>query len=171
MEVTVRFPEVIAKRLRDLGVDLESMIIELILGELNLDPTEETMVHLELATKFLEEGKALINRDPVQASEKLYKAAEECVKALAVHFKLEEILAEVRRKGRWTVTDLIRAIRVISNKMGKWFLDAWDHAWALHVWGFHEAKLSAEDVRDRLPHIEKIVEETKKHIEGKTSST
>jgi len=31
--------------------------------------------HLQLALKFLEEGEELIEKDPVQASGKLYKAA------------------------------------------------------------------------------------------------
>ena len=31
--------------------------------------------HLQLTLKFLEEGEALIEKNPVQASEKLYKAA------------------------------------------------------------------------------------------------
>jgi hypothetical protein len=31
--------------------------------------------HLQLALKFREEGEALIEKNPVQASEKLYKAA------------------------------------------------------------------------------------------------
>lgn len=33
--------------------------------------------------------------------------------------------------------------------------------------GFHEAKLDTEDVRARLPYIEKIVIETKKIISAK----
>jgi PaREP1/PaREP8 domain containing family protein len=36
---------------------------------------------MELAVMFLEEGKELIDKDPVQASEKLYKATEEAIKA------------------------------------------------------------------------------------------
>jgi hypothetical protein len=43
--------------------------------------------HVELALKYLEEGGALIYKDPVKASEKLYKAAEEAVKTLAIHYK------------------------------------------------------------------------------------
>jgi hypothetical protein len=41
---------------------------------------------ISVALKYLEEGRSLIDEDPVQASEKLYKAAEEAVKALAHHF-------------------------------------------------------------------------------------
>ena len=98
LEVCVRLPEVVVKRLVDLGVDIESFILDLVIRELNLDPSEEMLVHVELATRFLEEGRSLIDKDPVQASEKLYKAAEECVKALAIYFKLEDILNVVREK-------------------------------------------------------------------------
>ena len=51
------------------------------------------------ALKYLEEGKALADKDPVQASEKLYKAAEEVVKALALHFDLGEVIERVERRG------------------------------------------------------------------------
>jgi hypothetical protein len=33
--------------------------------------------HLELASRYLDEGRRLVDKDPVQASEKLYKASEE----------------------------------------------------------------------------------------------
>ena len=46
--------------------------------------------------------------------------------------------------------------------VGGWFGEAWDRAWALHVWGFHEAKFDSSAVRIRMPYLEKIVEETKK---------
>ncbi len=164
-EVCIKLPEVVVRRLKGLGVDVESFVLDLVVKELNLDPTEEVLVHVELATRFLEEGRALIDKDPVQASEKLYKAAEECVKALTIHFKLEDVLSKVRDRGRWTVTQLEKAVEAISDKLGEWFLQAWDVAWALHVWGFHEAKLDTEAVKRRLPYIERIVEETKKLIE------
>ncbi len=163
-EVCIKFPEVVVRRLRDLGVDVESFVLDLVVKELNLDPNEEILVHVELATRFLEEGRMLIDKDPVQASEKLYKAAEECVKALTIHFKLEDVLSKVRDRGRWTVTELEKAVETISEKVGRWFEEAWDRAWALHVWGFHEAKLDTEAVKRRLPYIERIVEETKKLI-------
>jgi hypothetical protein len=35
----------------------------------------------------------------VEASKKLYKAAEETVKALAVYFNLEEILIKINKRG------------------------------------------------------------------------
>jgi protein tyrosine phosphatase (PTP) superfamily phosphohydrolase (DUF442 family) len=42
---------------------------------------KKALQHLELAERFLAEGRELIDKDPVQASEKLYKAAEEAVKS------------------------------------------------------------------------------------------
>ena len=119
---------------------------------------------LELALRYLGEGRALIDRDPVQASEKLYKAAEEAVKALALHFGLSDILEKVEKRGRWTVTELEKAVEAIAEKVGGWFLDSWDHAWALHVWGFHEAKLDAESMKLRAPSVERMVEEAKKLV-------
>jgi len=116
--------------------------------------------------RYLEEGKGLIDKDPVQASEKLYKAAEEVVKALTTHFNISEVLNTVNSRGRWTVTDLEKAVRTIARKIGNWFIDAWDAANYLHVWGFHEAKLEPDDIRIRLPHIERMVSETQKLVKG-----
>ena len=85
---------------------------------LGLDPRVGSEAHLELALRYLEEGRALLDRDPVQASEKLYKAVEEAVKALVVHFDLVEVLETVERRGRWTVTELERAVREVSRRLG-----------------------------------------------------
>ncbi|MDT7970199.1 MAG: PaREP1 family protein [Vulcanisaeta sp.] len=122
--------------------------------------------HLELASRYLEEGEALIDRDPVQASEKLYKAAEEAIKALTMHLNISEVLNTVDNRDRWTVTELEKAVRVITRKIGNWFVDAWDAANYLHVWGFHEAKLEPDDIRIRLPHIERMVSEAQKLVKG-----
>jgi hypothetical protein len=44
----------------------------------------------------------LIDRDPVQASEKLYKAAEEAVKAIAIALNLPEAIKALERvAGRY----------------------------------------------------------------------
>jgi predicted nucleic acid-binding protein len=74
--------------------------------------------HLDSALRFLEEGKALVDKDPVQASEKLYKAAEECVKALAIHYNLSDILEVVEKRGRWTVTELDK-VEEVANAIWK----------------------------------------------------
>ena len=56
------------------------------------------------------------------------------------------------------------AIEAISDRVGTWFQGAWNTAWVLHVWGFHEAKLDSNAVRRRLPYMEKILEATKKIV-------
>jgi hypothetical protein len=166
---SIFIPKKVVNEVRKLGVDVESYIADLIINSINLDPKTEVEVRLELAVKYLEEGKELIDKDAIQASEKLYKAAEECVKVLASHFNLEDILRRVKEGGKWTVSELDDAVRLIASKLGKWFLDSWDHAWTLHVWGFHEGRLSVGAIRDRLPDIERIVLETKKIVgTGKT---
>ena len=111
---------------------------------------------VKLMERFLEEGKRLVDEDPVQASEKLYKAAEEAVKQLARSLGVEDVLKLVEERGRWTVTDLervVRRLRSLEPSVVGW----WDNANYLHVWGFHEAKLDSESVKIRLPSVEKIV--------------
>jgi hypothetical protein len=141
---------------------VEDFVLRLLSEELNLDPKTVAEARLELAERYLAEGKELVDRDPVQASEKLYKVAEECVKALAIHYNLEDILGDVERRGRWTVTDLEKAVKEISRRVDELFISLWDHAWALHVWGFHEAKLDSESVKMRIKYIESMLEKTRK---------
>jgi len=94
----------------------------------------EAWRRVELASKYLEEGEGLAEEDPVQASEKLYGAAEEAVKALALHFGLSDILERVEKGGGCTVTELDKAASRISGRLGEWFSAAWDRANYLHVW-------------------------------------
>jgi len=156
----VRIPEKLYREIVRRGLDIESFVLSLIVNSLDLDPEERKEVGIELAKRFLEEGRSLVDKDPVQASEKLYKAVEECVKVLAVHFNLSEVLSRVESRGRWTVENLIEAVRAITKHLGSWFLQSWDMAWVLHVWGFHEAKLNGEDVAERIPYVERVVEKT-----------
>jgi len=107
------------------------------------------------AASYLEKG------DAIQSSEKLYKSAEECIKVLAERFSLEEVKAAEER-GRWTVTLLEKAVGKLVNKLSTDVELGWDAANYLHIWGFHEAKLDAEDVRRRLPIIERLIELTRK---------
>ena len=137
-------------------------MLRLLSEELNLDPKAVAEARLELAERYLAEGKELVDKDPVQASEKLYKVAEECVKALAIHYNLEDILRNIEKRGRWTVTDLEKVVEEISRRVDELFISLWDHAWALHVWGFHEAKLGSESVKMRIKYIESMLEKTRK---------
>jgi hypothetical protein len=66
---------------------------------------------------YLEGGEVLIDGDPIQASGKLCKAAEEVVKAIATHFNISEVLNTVD-DSRWTATELEETVRVIAGKIG-----------------------------------------------------
>ena len=156
--MSVRVPESLLEEARRRGVDVEGLIVRVLSRILGLDPRGEARAHLELAYRMLEEGERLVGEgDAVQASEKLYKAAEEAIKAAALLLGLEGVLEAVEARGRWTVTDLERAVRALSRRVPearRW----WDAASYLHVWSFHEARLDAEGVRARLGDVRMLVE-------------
>jgi hypothetical protein len=113
---------------------------------------------LELARRLLAEAEEYLAKgDAVQSSEKLYKAAEECIKALAERLNLKEV-REAEEKGRWTVTLLEKAVGKLVDKLGVDVEFGWAEANYLHVWGFHEAKLDVEDVKRRIPIIRRLVD-------------
>ena len=167
MTVSVTLPKRIVDELEKRGLDVEDFTLRLLSKELNLDPETVAEARLELAERYFAEGKELVDKDPVQASEKLYKVAEECVKTLAIHYNLEDVLRNVEKRGRWTATDLEKAVKEISRRVGEDFLASWDHAWVLHVWGFHEAKLDSESIKIRIKYIESMLEKTKRIIEAR----
>jgi len=124
-------------------------------------------VHLNLALKYLEEGKTLSDKDPIQASEKLYKAAEEALKAMALVLGLDEARKAVEQ-GRWSSTLLFDTIDSIAIKLGVNELPLWWRAaWFLHVEGFHEAKLNVERIKKDSKYVNAIVDLAKKVLQGK----
>jgi hypothetical protein len=165
--LTLYIPSKLVEEARRRGFDVESLVVDLLVRTLSLDPRVAGEAHLELSRRYLEEGRALVDKDPIQASEKLYKAAEEAVKALVIFYNLQGVLAGVEEKGRWTVSYFEKAVEAISERLGGWFGEAWDRAWALHVWGFHEAKLDSKAVEIRLPYVERMVLEAEKIIRGR----
>lgn len=126
---------------------------------------ERAMVSLErvkLIERLFEEAAGYLEKgDSVQSSEKLYKSAEECIKALAEHFSLEEV-KDAEERGRWTLTLLEKAVGKLVNKLSVDVELGWDAANYLHIWGFHEVKLDVEDVKRRLPTIKKLIELSRK---------
>jgi hypothetical protein len=121
-----------------------------------------TLSRIEFIRHLLIEAEEYLARgDAVQSSEKLYKAVEECVKALSERFSLSEV-RDAEERGRWTATLLERSVRKLTSKMGVDVQLGWDAANHLHVWGFHEAKLEAEDVKARIPLIRRLIELTEK---------
>ena len=164
--MSVRVPESLLREARRRGLDVEELIVRALSRALGLDPRGEARARLELASRLLEEGERLLERgDPVQASEKLYKAAEEAVKTAALVLGEKRILEDVEARGRWTVTDLERAVRSLSRRIPearRW----WDSASYLHVWGFHEAKLDLEAVRARIGDVKMLVDAVSKLLQG-----
>ena len=108
---------------------------------------------------FAEAEEYLAKGDAIQSSEKIYKAAEECIKALSEHYNLHEV-KEAEEKGKWTVTLLEKAVRKLSDKISIDVQIGWDAANYLHVFGFHEAKLEVENVKARIPLIKRLIELT-----------
>ena len=166
----IHIPKRLVEEARRRGIDIETFVIETLTEKLGIDPREGAEIHLERAETFFREGVELVDKDPVQACEKLYKAAEECVKALAKLLGLEEVLTRVRSRGRWTVTDLERTVRAAVRELGEDVRHGWDSANYLHVWGFHEAKLDAEAVKARIQDIETMLRLVKEFLEKRKQS-
>ena len=152
--VSISVPKSLYEAARSRGIDVESKIIDVLASEAKLDPREEAEIRLEAAERYVDEAEEYITRgDSIQACEKLYKAAEECIKALA---KLADI-PEYRRaaeEGRWWAHLLGRAAHRLSRQLKEpKIADAWSRAYDLHVWGFHEGKYTVEEAKDTLPSI------------------
>jgi len=132
-KITATIPADIAKRIRG---DLESHVLEAVIRSLNLDPREELSARISAARHFLEEaGEYLRRGDAVQAGEKLYKAAEECIKALSQVLEIEEY-KRAREEGGWWTRLLNKAAERLSQLLREEkILDAWTHAYYLHVVG------------------------------------
>jgi len=131
---------------------------------LRREATVSSLKRIELIEHLLSEAASYLEKgDAVQSSEKIYKSAEECIKALTEHFNLEEAKAAEER-GRWTLTLLEKAVQKLMKKLGDTILMGWDEANYLHVWGFHEGKLDAEAVKIRMPAIEGLIATAKKTL-------
>lgn len=121
---------------------------------------------LALIRRFLNEAYRCIDSgDPVQASEKLYKVAEESVKALAEALGLGEA-REAEERGRWTVSLLEDAVNQLASKYGRQVRRIWDTAYRLHVDGFHEARLRIGDVKARVQDVEELAELARRVLKG-----
>lgn len=116
--------------------------------------------HRKIAFKMFHEAKEfLAKEDSIQASEKLYKVAEETVKALAAEYA-KDVAEEAEKEGRWKVGLLEKAVRKISRRLNPEVRHWWDTAYYLHVEEFHEAGLDIEGVKERLQEIENLTKLT-----------
>ena len=120
---------------------------------------EELKKRLREALEFLEKG------DAVQASEKLYKVAEDAVKILSEINRIPEY-EKARREGTWWTKLLDRAAKRLKNIYGEELLDAWTTAYELHQKGFHEEQLSVEDVLERAYKIEDLIRIVEKEVKS-----
>ncbi|NPB01057.1 MAG: superfamily I DNA and RNA helicase and helicaseubunit [Crenarchaeota archaeon] len=165
MSIIIYVPRSLYEKAREKGIDVQDLVISILREKLGLDPRDVAEAHVELAERYLEEAKQYLEKgDPVQASEKLYKVVEECIKALAESLDVPEA-GKAREFGRWFAWLLDKAARRISKILNEEKIFAtWTRAYDLHVWGFHEAKLDIEDVRLDLPYVEWLLEYTRKII-------
>jgi HEPN domain-containing protein len=140
-------PKKIEKKLKEeaekKGISEEEIIVEAISKALDepLDPDELVEVHLKLLEKYMNEAEDFLKKgDYVQASEKVWKAAAQAVKALAAKDGREirshrELNEEVSRISRETGDDEIRAL--------------WQSATALHQ-NFYENRLPPDMVEGNI---------------------
>ena len=150
-------PRSLLERLRERGLDID-YVVDLVASSLELDPSELSYSHAELSCEMYQRGLEFLDRgDLVQACEKIYKAVEEGVKALALANGLPEASEAVRR-GRWTVALLDKA----AAKLGDDVYVAWDAAFFLHVNCFHEVRVDAEVARAKLKFIAPLVEKVRR---------
>lgn len=169
---TVVIPRELIEAIRRRGYDPESFIIEAIEKTLVLDPNEELGTRMAIAEHMLERAREELRKgDAVQASEKLYKAVEECIKILACLEELEEC-HRAHEEGRWWTKLLSRAARRLARSLGsRIVIEAWSQGYDLHIHGFHEHALAVDDVAETLPVIEKLVAYTKEKLRERSGKS
>ncbi len=163
--ITVSLPKGLVDIIKQRGLDIESFVLEAVVEKLARDPQEEYLARLRIARYMLERAEEeLARRDAVQASEKLYKAVEECIKVLACMEGLEEC-ERAHREGGWWTKLLARAASRLARRLGNQLIvEAWEAGYNLHVHGFHEHALDVEDVEARLSKIKKLVDYTEHRV-------
>lgn len=99
----------------------------------------------------------LAKNDPMQASEKLYKAMEESIKFLAEFHTLSEA-GTAEKNGKWSTGLLGTSAKKLTERLSKNEIDeARTQAWDAHVQGFHENKYGTKEVASVVPYVEWLV--------------
>jgi hypothetical protein len=119
-------------------------------------------MELGLLEELLEEAKVYVSKNnAIQASEKLYKVVEECIKLLAKKENLPEY-KEFEREGRWWSRLLSRSARTLAQKLKEDRIEeSWARAFDLHIWGFHEKALEIKHIESDVSHAEWLLNYTK----------
>lgn len=163
IDASVYVPERLIKEIERRGFNLMDLIIST-LGK-NIDFKIVVEARIELAEKYFAEAKECVAKgDPVQASEKMYKVVEECIKALAQHYSMPEHEVAVK-EGRWWTQLLGKAARGLSRTLNEpRITDVWARAYDIHVWGFHESKYTIEDIKEDIKHIDWLLNYVKQKV-------
>ncbi len=108
----------------------------------------------------------LAKNDPVQASEKLYKVTEDCLKLLAKHYNLPEF-GEARRQKTWWSRLIGSVAKRLVDRTGKEeFNQAWTHAFDIHRFGFHENAYTVDQIKPSIRYIEWLLDFTKQEVKN-----
>lgn len=168
MFASILLPKRLVEALEAKGLDVVDIIVNALRDE--LDPRIVAEARVELAERLLDEAREYVRKgDAVQASEKMYKVAEECIKALAEALQVREA-KEARKREKWSSWLLGEAAKSIADEVNEQkVLEAWAIAYDVHVWGFHEAKYSIERVAVGLKYMELLLN-TAKRIVGKSGA-
>jgi hypothetical protein len=112
----------------------------------------------------------LMLNDPMQASEKLYKAAEESIKYLAENYQVPQ-LERAKQATTWWTHLLTQAAETLSRdqRLDKEIAKSWEAAIFVHIQGFHENALDTQSVQDRVPVIQHLVEKAKEEKDARRS--
>jgi hypothetical protein len=146
------------------------VVIPLGVAPVSPTPTEDTSDFRPMTPDSISDARARLiqtcldkaknymsHNDPMQASEKLYKATEEAIKFLAEHYNLDEV-QEAKGQGQWWKKLLGRAAKSLGRLTSKDFIDdAWTKTFDAHMLGFHENAYTVEDVKPIVPVVEKLV--------------
>jgi uncharacterized protein (UPF0332 family) len=161
MSIEVGFPEKILRRINEISRSEdalpEEIINEAVLEYLQLaDPETKTELHANLSEKYLSDAEELIKEeDYVQASEKLWGAASQMVKAVATkrhlelrsHSDLNRFVAELRREVN---EPEIRRLWQIATSLHQNFYEAWLPG--------ETVKESVEDIKRFREMLERILQ-------------
>ncbi|MDI6885123.1 MAG: PaREP1 family protein [archaeon] len=161
MSIEIAFPEKIMKKLEEISrseeVLPEEIIHEAVLEYLKLtDPETKTALHVNLSERYIDEADEHIKKeDYVQASEKLWGAASQMVKAVAAkrnvelrsHGDLNRFVADVRREVN---EPEIRRVWQIATSLHQNFYEAWLPG--------ETVKESVEDIKRFREMLERILQ-------------
>ncbi|MFP3215920.1 MAG: PaREP1 family protein [Vulcanisaeta sp.] len=162
--VAVVLPRRLVEEVVSMGLDLVDVIVNALSG--SVDPSLTSEARVVLAEKYLEEAREYIAKGgAIQASEKMYKVVEECIKALTETLNTPET-QEARKNGRWFTWLLGEAAKSIADRLSEpVVLEAWAVAYDIHVWGFHEAKYGVDRVMVGLKYVEQLLNLTRRVLD------